>query len=99
MDLYGRRNDVLFVWHNTPWPYFPLHLARVTAQGLHRAWYTRRPLWMIQGLAMGYAGIFPEMFARRPVSRRTFQLLRRLKAKPIPLEEIEGDLARISDPQ
>jgi hypothetical protein len=34
MDLYGRRNDVLFAWHNVPMPYFPAHLLGVTINGL-----------------------------------------------------------------
>ena len=30
MDLYGRRNDVLFAWHNVPWPTVVPHLLGTT---------------------------------------------------------------------
>jgi glycosyltransferase involved in cell wall biosynthesis len=32
-DLYGRRNDILYAWHNVPMPYFPFHLLATTFRG------------------------------------------------------------------
>ncbi|MGH7213703.1 MAG: glycosyltransferase family 2 protein, partial [Tepidisphaeraceae bacterium] len=34
MDVYGRRNDVLYAWHNVPLPYLPGHLLATTFNGL-----------------------------------------------------------------
>jgi len=33
MDYYGRRNDILFAWHNVPLRKLPSHLAVTTAKG------------------------------------------------------------------
>ena len=90
MDLFGRRNDLLFVWYNTPWPAFPVHLIGTTFRGLMFGIKVRRPLRMIHGLALGYGAMIRHWSARKPVSIQAFQLMRRLKRKVLPLDAIEG---------
>jgi glycosyltransferase involved in cell wall biosynthesis len=93
MDLYGRRNDVLYAWHNVPMPYFPMHLLVTTLKGIRFGLSVGRPLRMIQGLAMGYGAILHELAHRRPPSRRTYQIARLLrKRRATPIEEVAGIL-------
>jgi glycosyltransferase involved in cell wall biosynthesis len=90
MDLYGRRNDVLFAWHNVPMPYFPLHLLGTTAKGVRFGIRVKRPWRMIQGLAMGYAAMAHDLTRRRAPSRRTYQISRLLRNRQCAaLDEIE----------
>src|SRR6266571_4533088 len=42
MDYYGRRNDILFAWHNVPISCFPIHIAGTTLNGLRTAFRKRR---------------------------------------------------------
>jgi glycosyltransferase involved in cell wall biosynthesis len=93
MDLYGRRNDILFPWYNVPMPYTPAHLLATTLKGLRFGVKVRRPWRMIRGLGMGYAAIFHERRKRRPVRKETYRLMRRLqKSGPILLSEVESGL-------
>jgi glycosyltransferase involved in cell wall biosynthesis len=92
MDLYGRRNDLLFVWYNTPWPDFLFQLMGTTVRGMMFGLKVRRPLRMIHGLAQGYGAMLHEWSLRDPVSLQTFRLMRRLKKQIVPLEEIEAFL-------
>jgi GT2 family glycosyltransferase len=97
-DIYGRRNDVLFAWHNVPLPYFPLHLIATTFNGLRMGRRVGRLGTMAQGLALGFASIAREIAERRPVSRRTYRLSRMLKKRGVvPLEEIEPLLGPIAE--
>jgi glycosyltransferase involved in cell wall biosynthesis len=89
MDLYGRRNDILYAWYNVPWPSLPVHLLGTTARGVMFGFHVHRPLRMIHGLMNGYGAMVHEIFRRQPVRRRTYQLSRRLKCQPLPLEQIE----------
>lgn len=90
MDLYGRRNDLLFAVLNVPWPWLPLHLASVTVRGLLFGFKVGRPLRMLQGLLMGYRDAFRYRTHRRAVSVKTYLTFRRLrKTKAIPLRELE----------
>jgi glycosyltransferase involved in cell wall biosynthesis len=96
MDLYGRRNDVLFAWHNVPWPAFPVHLAATTVGGLRFGSRVGRPVRMAQGLAMGYAAVAGEWSHRRPVSRAAYRLGRRLRHGSLPLAVVEPLLPAIA---
>ena len=90
MDFYGRRNDILYVWHNVPWPNFPVHLLAVTAHGVNFALRCGRPWHHFKGLIAGYAACFSYWSKRRPVSRAAYGLTRRLrKSGPISLDELE----------
>ncbi len=66
MDYYGRRNDILFTWHNVPMPYFPIHLLGTTVNGLASAIRARRLDNMLQGMARGYVDCFRWWTKRRP---------------------------------
>jgi glycosyltransferase involved in cell wall biosynthesis len=89
-DFYGRRNDVLFAWHNVPWRYLPVHLMTTTAKGAKFGFGVRRPGRMLKGLASGWLAIPSEARNRRPVRAETYRLFRRLrKAGSLPLQEIE----------
>jgi glycosyltransferase involved in cell wall biosynthesis len=90
MDLFGRRNDVLFAWHNVPMPWFPIHLAATTLTGIRFGFRCGRPLRMLRGLANGYAAMIRDFAARRPVSAKTYRLARMLKKREaVLLSEIE----------
>ena len=70
MDYYGRRNDILFAWHNVPMPYFPIHLLGTTLNGFASAVRARRFQKMLEGMARGYVDCFRWRTKRRPVARR-----------------------------
>jgi glycosyltransferase involved in cell wall biosynthesis len=90
MDLFGRRNDVLFATLNVPAPQVLAHLGATTVNGLRHGLRQGR-LWnMIRGLGRGYGAALANWRDRRPVSRATYDLFRRLKkAGPLLLSEIE----------
>lgn len=79
MDLYGRRNDVLFAVLNVPWPWLPLHLASVTAKGIVFGFRVGKPLRMLKGLMMGFRDAVRYRCHRKPVAVRTYHLFRRLR--------------------
>jgi glycosyltransferase involved in cell wall biosynthesis len=82
LDLYGRRNNVLFAWCNVPLIHLPGRLLAATINGLLHGIRLRRVLRMIHGLAMGYAAIFRYWRQRRPVSARAYRAFRRLRGQP-----------------
>jgi len=89
-DHYGRRNDVLFVWHNVPMRFLPFHLAATTWNGLRTALRADNRLRMILGIAEGYTGCLSNWRERAPVSHQIYRLHRRLKKNgSLPLEELE----------
>jgi GT2 family glycosyltransferase len=93
LDLYGRRNNILLHWWNTPMPMLVPALAMTTANGLLHGVRQRRPLRMAQGLAMGYAGIFRYWNQRRPVTAAIARLYHDLNnVADIPLSSIESQL-------
>lgn len=79
MDYYGRRNDILFAWQNIPLPDLFVHLPATTLNGLRTAIRVGRYRQMLAGIAAGYASSAVRLKLRRPVSRSTFKLFRRLK--------------------
>jgi glycosyltransferase involved in cell wall biosynthesis len=98
MDLYGRRNNVLFVWCNVPLVNLPTRLLGTTANGIRLGIRVRRLLRMIYGLAIGYAAIFRYWGERHPVRRSSYRLDRMIrKSQPVRLSQItfEGRHAEI----
>ncbi len=90
MDLHGRRNDVLFAWHNVPMPYFPLHLAATSSNGLMSGVKVGRPFRMLRGTLRGYGACMKRWKHRQPVDAAIYRLSRRLKkGGPLELAEIE----------
>src|SRR5262249_26091946 len=43
MDYYGRRNDILFAWHNVPFLRLPLHALGTTLNGVRTALHAKNP--------------------------------------------------------
>lgn len=78
-EYYGRRNDILFVWHNAPLPIMPVYLVGTTVNGCLWALKTRRLRTMLRGAAAGYWDIFRGRSSREPVKRTTYSLYMRLK--------------------
>jgi glycosyltransferase involved in cell wall biosynthesis len=93
MDFFGRRNDVLFAWHNVPMPFLPLHLAVTSFNGFFSGLRVRRPFRMLQGTLRGYSSCLQHWRERQPVSASIYRLNRRLRRSgPLPLEEISMQL-------
>ena len=97
MDIYGRRNNVLFAWHYAPGPYLPLTLAATTWNGLRHGRRVGRVGTMMSGLARGYGAILHELGRRSPVTPALFRLYRELVSRgTVPLAEIEERLPLLS---
>jgi len=79
MDFFGRRNDVLFAWHNVPLLMLPVHWLATTGNGLRWGIKVKRPLIMVWGLICGFAACGKYFTQRQPVTRNTYRLFRRLK--------------------
>jgi glycosyltransferase involved in cell wall biosynthesis len=95
MDLYGRRNDILFAWYNVPAIALPLHLAATTFNGIRMGFKCGRPLRMARGLLNGYAAVFRQLSKRAPVRPETYRLSRRLKRGALEFRQIESELIRV----
>ena len=97
MDVHGRRNDVLFAWHNVPMPYLPIHLAATSSNGLLSGIRLGRPWRMLRGTVAGYRACFARWRHRAPVGAAVYRLNRRLKKRgPIRLDEL-ADLPGLPD--
>ena len=95
-DFSGRRNDILFCWHNVPMPYFPFHLLGTTLNGLAFGVRAGRIWKMLEGMASGYANSLRLWKERRPVSPEIYRLHRSLKKHgPRLLSEIEQRLPEL----
>jgi len=95
-DFCGRRNDLLFAWHNVPASRLPLHLAGTTFNGVVSSLRAPNPGSALKGMASGYAQIASHRVTRAPVSLAAYTLQRLLKARgPLPLRDIEDRLARV----
>jgi glycosyltransferase involved in cell wall biosynthesis len=99
MDFYGRRNDILFAWHNVPMPYLALHLVATTLNGLRAGLKTGRLFRMLQGMGAGYRDCMRERRERRPVAAAIYHLSRRLKkGGPAALDSMEPLLPALQPP-
>jgi GT2 family glycosyltransferase len=81
LDLYGRRNNVLFAWCNVPLIHLPGRLVAATINGLRHGIRLRRPLRMVHGLMMGYAAIFRYWGQRHPVPMPAYRAFQRLRGQ------------------
>ncbi len=96
MDICGRRNDVLFAWHNVPGWFLPSHLAGTTLNGLQCGLSVKRPANMIWGLLRGYLACARYAARRRPVRANTYRLFRRLKhGGPLEMSKIAESLGPV----
>jgi GT2 family glycosyltransferase len=93
MDVFGRRNDVLFAWCNVPLPYFPIHLAATLFNGIRFGISQRRLQPMVRGLARGCLDAVRVVAPRTPVRTSTYRLSRHLKKMgPLPFAQVIGRL-------
>jgi glycosyltransferase involved in cell wall biosynthesis len=94
MDLYGRRNDVLFAWHNAPLSKLPSHLIGTTLLGMRFGLKVGRPLRMSIGLLRGWAAILHELRRRNPVRPGTYRAMWALRReRGLRVQEIENMLS------
>jgi glycosyltransferase involved in cell wall biosynthesis len=96
MTIYTARNRILYIWHNVPFPYLLVHLASTSVNLVRWGLRTKHPMWALRGTIMGYGALLKELFHRKPVRCRTFELSRRILQQGVPpvvpLREIEGEL-------
>jgi GT2 family glycosyltransferase len=93
-NRYGRRNDILFAWHNVPSPYLLPHLAATTLNGLRWAIAARTMSGLARGTLDGYLEIIRRWDDRRPVARDVYRLHRLLKKHgPASIEVARGLVA------
>jgi glycosyltransferase involved in cell wall biosynthesis len=96
MDVYGRRNDILYSWHNDPFPYAALRMAEMTVKGIGWGLRVGRPLRMVHGVGMGYGACWAERRERAAVPLGIARLGRQLrKASSRRLAEIEAELPEL----
>lgn len=89
-DTYGRRNDVLFVYFNTPASLLVPHLLGTMLKGFLFGLQVGRPRYVLQGFYQGYRGMLTQRQLRQPVDIDCYRLFRRLKKQiATPLNDIE----------
>lgn len=79
MDFYGRRNDVLFHWQNTPMPDLLWQLPKTIAGGLVCAAKVGRWRKMLEGIVAGFVAIAGGV-KREPVSKVIIVVHKSLKS-------------------
>lgn len=92
MDVYGRRNDILFAWSYVPWRFLLPYFVVTTFNGLREALLRGRPGRRILGLLRGYADL--RLADRRPVSTGTYLMYRRLRRNQLDMSELGAGLAK-----
>ncbi|MEQ8818616.1 MAG: glycosyltransferase [Sumerlaeia bacterium] len=90
IDIYGRRNDVLFIWFFCPMPEMLWHLPGVLAKGVLHGLKKKRLGNNLTGTFKGLADIWRYRGLREPVSRRLYAIYRRLRTEAVPAEELEA---------
>jgi len=95
VDVYGRRNDILFAVWNVPAAFLPAHLAGTIVNGWRHGLRTGRLGTMLRGQRAGLRDGYRLRKLRDPVAGRTYRLHRLLKAGgPLPLERAAALLQR-----
>ena len=93
MDIYGRRNDLLFAWHYVPLPYLPVHLLATSVNGLRAGLKVGRSWNMLRGIMKGWVACVSQRRHRQPVPASVYRTFRQLKLRgPVRLAEIEPSL-------
>jgi hypothetical protein len=91
MDFYGRRNDVLFHWQNTPMPDLIWQLPMTIAGGLLCAYRVKRWRKMLEGIGAGFLAIVGGV-KREPVLREVVKVIKSLKKECQILLQAESSL-------
>lgn len=91
MELYGRRNELLHVWANVPWPWTVPFMAVYAAKALRHGFATGRARVQLRGLRWGLRDIARGADHRRPVTHRTLIVDRRMRRRGmLPLGAVAG---------
>lgn len=94
MEVNGRKNELLHVWSNVPWPWTALYMLAYVAKGIRHGFRVGRPGNHARGIAKGLAAIVRDDVPRSPVRHRTLRLDRRLRRSGrLPLRE-DGRLGK-----
>ena len=93
--FYECRNGVLFAWHNVPMPQLLLQLGKSSAYQLWLGRGVRRSGLFARGLAAGGVAAARDRRSRKPVSRATWRLYRRLGKRQTTLEEVRPQVERL----
>lgn len=88
MDVFGRRNDLLFAWQNVPMPELLAHIPATILHGIGHCVRTRRPFNMARGTISGLLAILSGRFPRTPISRLTYRLYRKLRKCPLLMDQV-----------
>ena len=89
----GPQNQVLFVWHNVPMPYFLAQLAGTMLNALLHGCRRGRPVRTTFSLTSGLVKIPASWAQREPVRGSVFRLYRYLRSRAgVPFHEIEKRL-------
>jgi hypothetical protein len=78
MDFYGRRNDVLFHWQNTPMPDLLWQLPKTIAGGLVCAAKVGRWRKILEGIGAGFVAIAGGV-KRSPIPNNYSEIYHQLK--------------------
>ena len=79
MDFYGRRNDVLFGWHNVPSAVLPFYFFLSILNTIRTAARLGRTRNMVTGMLAGFRDCVRHSTARQPVGLETYRLYRALR--------------------
>lgn len=91
MDFFGRRNDILSTYLNTPALYLPLHFLGNIINGLKHGLKEKRVSNMMKGLVAGIKASFEHRRKRVPVSAENYKAYRKLKkAGHLPLKKVSA---------
>jgi hypothetical protein len=87
-DTFGRQNDILFYYCNSPSRQLIPYLLGTCVNGIKFGLRVKRPKNMIQGLLQGVSITLKRSDIRQPIKEDCFNLYRLLKEKQcVPLEE------------
>lgn len=91
INTFGQRNLILFAWHNVPNPEIFVHLPATILKGLAWGIQKRWFFFRLRGTIHGMFAVLKEIGNRKPVSRRTYLLYRKLKKTgPQPLASLQN---------
>ena len=99
MEFYVRRNEILLSTTYFRWPYNYIAAVGYALRGVYYGARFGHARDALKGIRAGVRVSWQARHERRPISRDTARLLRRLRrAGPLRLEQIEGVLAPLSEP-
>lgn len=90
MDFYGRRNDVLFGWHNVPASVLPFYFLLSVINTARTAARLGRTRNMMAGVLAGFRDCVRYAGARQPVDLDTYRLYRWLRREgPTEIDRVD----------